>query len=225
MSRGPGMTTSTQPQPRPLGANLKRIFDMNAIDTILRKLPKAKTAADFASASAALEAEKTKLAADVAALKAKREQTIFNGGKLEPVERDIVAAQDAARTLDVALDGASKRRTQAAEAEAEAKLVKVADEAGKLNKTLRARLIAFGIAAEVLTGHAVEIKQLRLDINVANNIVREGGRSDLVSHDPVRDLPAVVGRSVRDPVKALVVPEFFPHRHEDGPALLKMPKK
>ena len=109
---------------------------MNTITSILKQLPGLKTAADFASASAALEAEKTKLAADVAALKAKREQTIFNGGKLEPVERDIVAAQDAARTLDVALDGASKRRTQAVEAERMAGLEAVAATAGKLNKKL-----------------------------------------------------------------------------------------
>ena len=45
-------------------------------------------------------------------------------------------------------------------------------------------------------------------ILVANNTVREGGRGDLVAHDPVRGLVEIAGRQVTDPVMGLVIPEY-----------------
>ncbi len=111
----------------------------------------------------------------------------------------------------------------AAEAEAQAKLVALSDEARKLNKTLRAELIAFGQVAETLACHAEAIKDLRKQILEKNNHVRVCGRSDLAVRDPIRDLPETTGRRVTDPLHGLHIAEFWP-RHRKGPALLELTK-
>ena len=128
------------------------------------------------------------------------------------------------KTLTIAMGGAERRRTEAVEAERMAELEAVAATARKLNTKLRARLIDFGKAAEMLASHAEAIKELRAEILPANNTVREAGRSDLVAHDPVRGLPEIAGRQVHDPVVGLIIPEYYPRRAEGGPALAKLTK-
>ena len=127
------------------------------------------------------------------------------------------------KTLGIAITGATKRRTEAAEAEVQAELEAKGKAAVKMNAKLKTTLIAFATTAETLAGHAAEIKALRAKLITMNNVVREGGRSDLVAHDPVRGLAELTGRQVHDPVKALVIPEFWPP-HPDGAALLKLKK-
>ena len=122
------------------------------------------------------------------------------------------------KTLGIAITGATKRRTEAAEAEVQAELEAKGKAAVKMNAKLKTTLIAFATTAETLAGHAAEIKQLRAEILTANNAVREGGRGDLVQHDPVRGLVELAERQVADSVKGLVIPEFWP-AHPDGAAL------
>ena len=197
---------------------------MNSLTTILKKLPSLKTSAEFGTAVATLEAEHSEVTAAVAALAGKREDVIFEGGDLAKLEREISAAEAIVRTLGVALDGARSRQGQAVEGERTAALEAVADDARKLNKTLRARLIAFGENAKTLADHAREITKLRATINTANNTIREAGRADLVSTDPINELAATLDRQVADPVAALVVPEFWPHSPDDGAAIMKLKK-
>ena len=99
-----------------------------------------------------------------------------------------------------------------------------AGDARALNTKLRARLVAFGKAAEELAGHAREIKTLRAEITTANSELREEKRGDLVVADPVRELVEIVGRQVVDPIMALHVPEYWPHSPPDGPALARLTK-
>ena len=197
---------------------------MNMVDAILKKLPNLKSSEDFAAAVVTLETAHSEASAKVAELEAGREDRIFSGGNLSALEGDILAAESRVKTLAIAVSGATKRQAAAVEVEAEAKLVKVADEAGKLNKTLRARLIAFGVLADELAGHATVITNLRAEVLVKNTHLRTCGRADLAIDDPTAVLSELAGRRVLDPIKSLVVPEFFPHRHEDGPALLMLTK-
>ena len=198
---------------------------MNAITNILKRLPKAKTSADFDAALADLETEHASALAAVGDLESQREDLIFTGGDLAALEADISTAEGRVKTLAVAMEGARKRREQAAEAEAQAELEAVADKARKLNKTLRARLIDFGKVAEELAGHAETIKGLREQIAATNSRVRVCGRADLVARDPFNALAEVVERQVTDPVKGLNIPEFYPRRADgDGPALLRLTK-
>jgi len=196
---------------------------MNAITSILARLPKAKTSADFDAALADLETEHAAALAAVGTLESQREDMIFTGGNLGKLERDIAEAEGRVKTLGVAIEGATKRQAAAVEAERQAALEATAKVARQHNAKLRTRLIAFASVAEELAGHASEIKQLRAEILTANSVVREAGRRDLAVDDPIRSLPEIVGRQVHDPVKALVIPEFWP-RHPDGPALLKLTK-
>ena len=185
---------------------------MNAITNILARLPKVKTSVDFDAAIGDLEMARAEAAAAVAELEGQREDLIFDGGDLAALEADISAAESRTKTLAVALSGARKRREAAIEAERQAELDADADKARKLNAKLKAKLIAFGKAAEELAGHAKTITGLRAEILTANNVVREGGRGDLVQDDPFNALAAVAGRHVIDPVKGLVIPEYWPHR-------------
>ncbi len=196
---------------------------MNAITSILARLPKAKTSADFDAALADLETEHAEALAAVADLESQREDLIFSGGDLVKLEADISAAEGRAKTLAVAMEGARKRREAAAEAEAQAELEAVASDARKLNVKLRAQLIDFGKVAETLATHAEKIKGLREQITVANIRVRTCGRSDLVISDPYKTLPEIVGRVVGDPMRNLHIEEFWP-RHRKGPALLELTK-
>jgi chromosome segregation ATPase len=198
---------------------------MNMITSILARLPKAKTSADFDAAISELEKEFALARAAVGELEAQREDTIFAGGDLDRLDADVGAAENRAKTLAVALEGATKRRDQAMEAEAQAALEATARDARKLNAKLTASLIGFANAADEMAGHADEIKRLREKIDAANKHVRVCGRSDLAIDDPVSSLPEITGRLVHDPMAGLNVPEFWPRtRHDDGPALLKLRK-
>ena len=197
---------------------------MNAITTILKRLPALKSAADFDAAITDIEREHAEAGAAVGTLESQREDMIFTGGNLGKLETDINAAKSRTETLNIALEGARKRREMAIEAEAQAELEATGATARKLNKTLRAELVAFGKVAETLATHAETIKGLRAEILTANNAVREGGRGDLVQHDPVRGLVELAERQVVDSAKGLVIPEFWPHRAEGGPALSRLTK-
>ncbi len=190
---------------------------------ILANLKKLKSSADFADALVDLETERDAALAAVAELEAGRESAIFDGGNLDKLEANISAAEARVKTLGVAITGATKRRDEASQAEVDAELEADADGAQKLKTKLRAELIAFAEAAETLAGHAEQITELRKKIATANNTVRDGGRRDLVERDPIRELPDALGRTVADPVRALVIPEFWP-RHRKGPALLELKK-
>ncbi len=194
---------------------------MNAITRILKQLPALKTSTDFAGAITTLELEHTEAVAAVGELEAGREAAIFSGGNLGKLESDIAEAQSRVRTLDIALTGARKRREAAIEGEATAALEAVAAAAGKLTKTLRAELISFGKVAEALTGHAETVTSLRREIARRNTELRTAGRGDLAVDDPITSLPELVERIVHDPVKGLIIPEFWPP-HPDGPALLEL---
>ena len=196
---------------------------MNAIDTILRKLPKAKTAADFTAATADLEREHTEALAAVETLEAEREDRIFSGGSLSALEGDIATAQAKAKTIAVALGGAQKRHGQATEAERVARLVAVGKRAVKLNGELRSALTGFAQAAETLATHAGQIKALRHKLRGLKAELVTGGRGDLAPRDPVNDAAAAAGRPVRDPLGNLSVPEFWP-AHPDGAALSLLKK-
>ena len=198
---------------------------MNMISTILKQLPGLKSSSDFASAIDSLETEHASALAAVTELEAGREAAIFDGGDLAALEADIAAAENRAKTLAVALEGARKRRESAVEAERMAELEALGQKARKMNAKLRVRLIDFARVAEELADHAGEIRALRAEILTANNAVREGGRSDLVQHDPVRGLVELVGRQVADSAKGLVIPEYWPRRADgDGPALALLKK-
>ena len=196
---------------------------MNAFTSILSKMPGLKSSADFADALGDLETEHAAATAAAADLESQREDLIFSGGNLTRLDADIAAAEGQVRTLTTAIEGARKRRDQAAEAESQAELEAVAKAAGKLNKTLRAELISFGKVAETLTTHAAAITELRAEILEKNNHLRACGRSDLVARDPIRDLPEALDRLVGDPLRNLHIEEFWP-RHGKGPALLELRK-
>ena len=66
---------------------------MNAITSILKRLPKMKTSADFDAAIADLETEHAAALAAVGELEAQREDLIFTGGDLAALEADISAAE------------------------------------------------------------------------------------------------------------------------------------
>ena len=85
--------------------------------TVLSTLKKLKTSTDFAAAIDPPETEHAAAKAEVATLEAKRENELFEGRNLDALEADISTAEDNARTLDIALTGARKRRTEAVEAE------------------------------------------------------------------------------------------------------------
>ena len=198
---------------------------MNTITSILRKLPDLKTSTDFGKAITNLETEHAAAVAAVGELEAGRESAIFDGGDLGQLERDIAEAQGRAKTLNIAKSGAERRRTEAVEAEAQAKLVKVADGARKLDKSLRADMIEFALVAETLSALAGKIQRRRADISKANLTVREGGRSDLAVDDPIHSLVELVGRQVTCSIAGLQIPEFFPRRLDgNGPALLRLRK-
>lgn len=197
---------------------------MTIISNVLSTLKKLKSSEDFAGAITALEAEHATALAAVAELEAGREAAIFSGGDLAALEVDIALAEGRVKTLAVAITGAERRRTEAAEAERQAELEAVAAGAGKKNKTKRARLIHLARVFEEAAGLAGEITELSVEIDKANNILREGGRGDLVVPDPVRGLVEVVDRQVSNPVRGLVIPEYWPHRHPDGPALSRLTK-
>ena len=95
---------------------------MNAITSILSKMPGLKSSEDFAGAIDTLETEHASALAAVAELEAGRESAIFDGGDLAALEAGIAAAESRAKTLAVALEGARKRRDEAVEAERQAKL-------------------------------------------------------------------------------------------------------
>ena len=192
---------------------------------VLSNLRKMKTSTDFAAGIDSLETEHAAALAAVGELESQREDTLFEGRNLDALEADIAKAEGKAKTFDIALVGARRRHTEATEAEAQAELEATAATARKLNTKLRARLIDFARVAEELADLAGAIRALRATILTANNVVREGGRGDLVQHDPVPGLVEVVGRQVVDPVKGLVIPEYWPHRAEGGPALLKLTAK
>ena len=191
---------------------------MNMISNILKQLPGLKSASDFDAAITTLERELAEATTAVNELEGKREDLIFSGGNLSKLEADILAAESRVKTFGIAITGATKRRTEAVEAEAQAELEAKGKAAVKMNAKLKTTLIAFATTAETLAGHAAEIKQLRAEILTANNAVREGGRGDLVQHDPVRGLVELAERQVADSVKGLVIPEFWP-AHPDGAAL------
>ena len=198
---------------------------MNMIDTILKRLPGLKTASDFDAAITDLETEHAAAVAAVGELEAGREAAIFGGGDLAALAADISAAKGRTETLNIAKSGAERRRTEAVEAEAQAKLVKVADGARKLDKSLRADMIEFALVAETLSALAGKIQRRRADISKANLTVREGGRSDLAVDDPIHSLVELVGRQVTCSIAGLQIPEFFPRRADgDGPALLRLTK-
>ncbi len=70
---------------------------MNAITSILTRLPKAKTSADFDAALADLECEHAEATAAVGRLEAQREDLTFTGGDLAKLETDITAAEGTAK--------------------------------------------------------------------------------------------------------------------------------
>ena len=196
---------------------------MHAITSILRSLKKLKSSADFTAPIDTLETEHAEAVAAVGELEAGRESAIFDGGDLAKLEADISAAEGRAKTLNIAMEGARKRREAAIEAEATAALEAIGKAAQKLTGKLLAELISFGKVAEALSDHAKAITSLRREIAGRNTELRTAGRGDLAVDDPIRSLPEIVGRQVHDPVKALVIPEFWP-RHPDGPALALLKK-
>ena len=191
---------------------------MNMIDTILKRLPGLKTASDFDAAITDLETEHAAAVAAVGELEAGREAAIVGGGDLAALAADISAAKGRTETLNIALEGARKRQAAAVEAEAKAELEAKGKAAQKMNAKLKTTLIAFATTAETLAGHAAEIKQLRAKLITMNNVVREGGRGDLVQHDPVRGLVELAERQVADSVAGLAIPVFWPPQ-PDGAAL------
>ena len=197
---------------------------MNAITSILSSLKKLKSSADFTAAIDTLETEHAEAVAAVGELEAGRESAIFDGGDLAKLEADISAAEGRAKTLNIAMEGARKRREAAIEAEATAALEAIGKAAQKLTGKLLAELISFGKVAETLTGHAETVTSLRREIAGLNTELRTAGRGDLAVADPITSLPEIAGRQVADSAKGLVIPEFWPHRAEGGPALARLSK-
>ena len=190
---------------------------------ILEDLKRLKTSSDFADALVDLEREHVDATGKVAELEAGREAAIFDGGNLSKLARDISDAAGRVQTLGVAIDGARKRRDQAAEAEAMAELEAVADGAKKLKVKLRAELIAFGTVAETLAGHASKITVMREEISRANKAVLKAGHSEIQVRDPLYDLGKKLGHRVPDPMRGLTIAGFWP---SDGkPAALTGLKK
>ncbi len=197
---------------------------MNMISTILKQLPGLKSSADFDAAITDLETEHAAALAAVTDLEAGREAAIFNGGDLAALEGDILAAESRMKTLSIALAGARKRQTAAVEAETQAALEKKGATTRKLNAEVRADLAAFDTPAAAAVKLAERITERRREIAVLNAELRAGGRGDLVCVDPINDLAATVDRQVADPIRALVIPEYWPRRHPDGPALSRLSK-
>ena len=197
--------------------------DMNMISTVLKQLPGLKSSADFAAATATLEAEHATAQAAVATLEARREDTLFEGGRFDALEADIAAAEAQVRTLDVALTGARRRHSEATEAEAQAALEAAGKAAKKMNDKLRVEMIGFAQAAETLAAHADGIKTMRHKLREMKAALVAGGRGDFGPVDPIQEAIALSGRQVRDPLAGLQIPEFWPP-HPDGPALLTLTK-
>lgn len=197
---------------------------MNMLNTILARLPKMKTSADFTDVLADLETARAAALAAVGELEGQREAAIFSGGDLAALASNILAAEGEAEMLAVALTGARKRQTAAVEAETQAALEKKGATTRKLNAEVRADLAAFDTPAAAAVKLAERITERRREIAVLNAELRAGGRGDLVCVDPINDLAASVDRQVADPIRALVIPEYWPRRHPDGPALSRLSK-
>ena len=86
---------------------------MNALTSILSKMPGLKSSADFAGAIDTLEAEHSSALAVVGELESRREDAIFGSGDLSALEADILTAENRVKTLAVAMAGARKRCEQA----------------------------------------------------------------------------------------------------------------
>ncbi len=190
---------------------------------VLSNLKKLKSSADFDTAITDLEAELSEATADVDELESQREDLIFSGGNLAKLEADIAAAEGKAKTLTIAMEGAKRRRDEAAEAERMAELEKVADGGQKLKTKLNAELIEFHKLASALAIHAGEITKLREDIASANKTTFRAGRGDLKVKDPVYDLGKRLERRVHDPLRGMLIQGYWP-ADGHGPALAALKK-
>ncbi len=184
---------------------------MNVLTNILKKLPGLKTSADFDAALADLETEHAAALAAVAELEAQREDLIFSGGDIGKLARDIVEAESKAKTFSIALDGARKRRDEAAKAERMAELEAAAAGNRKRNATLASEQAAFEEAIAKVLKHAENMTVLRAEIRMVNTTLLEGNRADLVVIDPIKQQARDTGKQITDPLAGLVIPGRWPH--------------
>ncbi len=179
---------------------------------VLSTLKKLKTSADFAGAIDTLEADHAEAVAAVGELEGKREDLIFTGGDLAKLERDIVEAEGRVKTLAIAISGAERRRTEAAEAERMAEMVAVGNEAKKQTATLRKALAAFEETAAELAKDAENVTALRREIATLNAKLREGNRADLAARDPIKQQARDADRQITEPLAGLVIAGHWPQR-------------
>ena len=96
------------------------------------KLSKASTAADFAALAIAMDADLTVARKRLVELKKDEDSAIFGDGNLDDVRASIVDTEKLIETLERALEGAARRRTEAREREA-------IDEIEELAKAVQAK--------------------------------------------------------------------------------------
>lgn len=196
---------------------------MSGLLELFKRLPKAKTPADYEAVLADAEKQAEAARARLADLESRREDVIFAGGDLAKLTAEITAAEQEIKTLAVTIEGARKRHLAAIDAEHQALLEAEDKKALELQAELIRRLGEFATAATAVTDQAERIVEIRRILNPHNARMVENGRRDLVLRDPMSELSGRVGRQVHDPLHNLYVAEFWP-RHPDGPALLQLAK-
>jgi chromosome segregation ATPase len=122
--------------------------------------------------------------------------------------------------LTAAADRLREALAAAQEAERTAALEATGKEAHMLNAKLSETLGAFEKAAAELAGHAATITEQRAQIAELNTALREGGRGDLVSIDPIKQRAREADRLIADPLRGLYVEGHWP-RHPNFVEALK----
>lgn len=200
---------------------------MNLISSLLDKLPKLKTAAEFAAVLPELEDQL--LAAEAAEVDLNERLGIASfesPAKVEEVEKAIVENKALQNRLRAQIKEADRRRQEAAAAELGAAVEQRMKEAKKLQAKLRLAHINLHSHLEAAGPLIDEIRKDEDELKSFNQFAVDNGRADLVVASPWEKLMELIGdhgQATETPRMGYLnaVQGYFP-RHPRGPAMARM---
>ncbi|WP_298244821.1 hypothetical protein [uncultured Bradyrhizobium sp.] len=200
---------------------------MNLISSLLDKLPKLKTAAEFAAVLPELEDQL--LAAEAAEVDLNERLGIASfesPAKVEEVEKAIAENKALQNRLRAQIKEADRRRQEAAAAELGAAIEKRMKDAKKLQAKLRGAYINLDSHLSAAGPLVDEICSDEEELREFNKFAVDNGRPDLVVASPWEKLMQLIGDSGQaseTPRQGYAngVRGYFP-RHPRGPAMARM---
>ena len=196
-----------------------------SIKDVLSKLPGLRKSHDFDQIIPELRKQLDALKIVSDELRDSLRGALFDSpARVDEIRKEILRNNSEQETVQLAIEGAERRKKEAANAEMQTAVEQRMREAKKLRDSLRSKYLELhdklSTAAELLKSIEVAEKHLQ----DANSFAHDHGRGDLAVASPwqaiIRDRP---GYTYQHPSNS-VLPGYFPlsHKHPDGAPLALM---